>query len=144
MPGEKRQGYFFYMRSKSYAKIVCIFVSFITFTTGQLFAADQLHPQISTSSLSQLLNHPTVTAIYKDKLGLVWLGTQYGLYRVNGHKKRFFSTNSSGENWIPASDIRAITENSRGEILVATFGAGIAYGPITDLIATGLGKKREK
>ena len=27
---------------------------------------------------------------------------------------------------------------------LATFGAGIAYGPITDLIATGLGKKKEK
>ncbi|OLS32519.1 MAG: hypothetical protein HeimAB125_08060 [Candidatus Heimdallarchaeota archaeon AB_125] len=26
----------------------------------------------------------------------------------------------------------------------ATFGAGIAYGPITDLIATGLGKKKQE
>ena len=90
-----------------------------------LYAETSLQPQIFPSSVSEKIDHTTVTTIFKDKTGILWIGTQYGLYRFDGNESRLFSATSSANNWIPASDIRSITENTEGETLVATFGGGV-------------------
>ena len=113
------------MKSLLCKEILYLITIYAAFFTSPLFASLKPEPNITKSKISSLLDHPTITAIYKDRQGLVWLGTQYGLYRINGHDTRFFSANSSAKNWIPASDIRAITENRHGDLLIATFGAGV-------------------
>ena len=56
---------------------------------------------------------------------MLWVGTQHGLYRFNGSDTRIYSSSANGENHIPVSDVRSITQDIGGNILVATFGGGI-------------------
>ena len=113
------------MHSNLRITIIALFILTAPLTGNHLIAQAELQTQVVPSSISNLLGHPTVTAIFRDKSGVLWVGTQYGLYRLNGSGKRFFSSNSAGNNWIPVSDIRAITESRSGELLVGTFGAGV-------------------
>jgi ligand-binding sensor domain-containing protein/anti-sigma regulatory factor (Ser/Thr protein kinase) len=113
------------MKANLRAAFVTLLIVLALPFSERLSAGISLQPQIFPSSVSTLLKHPTVTAIFRDEVGVLWVGTQYGLYRLDGSGKRLFSNSSSGNDWIPASDIRAITENSSGQILVATFGGGV-------------------
>ena len=81
--------------------------------------------EISQSPLSRLIQQPTVTTIYQDKNLMLWVGTQHGLYRFNGSDTRIYSSSENGGNYIPVSDVRSITQDIEGNILVATFGGGI-------------------
>ena len=82
-------------------------------------------PRVDKSPLSRLIDQPTITSIYQDRSQVLWVGTQHGLYRFNGADRRIFSSNLSGADFIPVSDIRGIAEDSDGNILIATFGAGL-------------------
>jgi len=75
---------------------------------------------------SHQLSQPTVTAIYKDGDGFLWIGTQSGLNRYDGNKVTTFSSNVATGHWVPASDISQITESSNGDIWIATYGGGLA------------------
>ena len=80
--------------------------------------------KISQSTLSPLLRQPTVTAIHQDTKGILWVGTQQGLYRFDGANSTLFSSDPSTNDWIPNSNIRDIVEHPDGSLLVAT-GTGI-------------------
>jgi ligand-binding sensor domain-containing protein len=113
---------------------------------------------VSESPLSRHITQPTITSIHSDNRGFLWIGTQHGLYRFDGADYVFFDSDINNRNWIPASDIREISE-FRGSVLVATFGGGLLLwdrhakkfehlGPkslgsqrfITHLLSTGSGR----
>ncbi len=79
-------------------------------------------PRITKSSLSSMLQQPTVSAMHKDRKGLIWIGTQQGLHRFDGANLTVFDSARSNRNWIPQSDIKDIAEDSEGNLLVATSG----------------------
>ncbi len=79
-------------------------------------------PRVTESRLSNLLQQPTVSAIYRDKSGILWIGTQQGLHRFDGANLTVFDSDRSNQYWIPESEIRDITEDSTGNILVVTSG----------------------
>lgn len=64
----------------------------------------------------------TVTALYQDKKGYIWLGTQVGLSQYNG--KKF--TNYNNDNNLINRDIRCIAEDFQGHIWVSSE-SGISY-----------------
>ncbi|MEH6585279.1 MAG: triple tyrosine motif-containing protein [Halioglobus sp.] len=68
---------------------------------------------------------PTITRIFKDSTGFLWIGTQHGLYRFDGTDVRKFDSSKKGKNYISHSDIRGISETISGDLLVATFGGGL-------------------
>ena len=88
-----------------------------------VFANEQL--KIVKSPLSRLIRQPTITAIYRDHEGPLWIGTQQGLYRFDGTKFMLFNSVSKNETRIPASDITGIGENPQGSLFVSTFGGGL-------------------
>jgi ligand-binding sensor domain-containing protein len=91
---------------------------------GQTALAEQ-YSKISLSSLTWRMQQPTITCIYKDSRGLLWIGTQKGLYRFDGAELTHFNSDRRNRNWIPASDIRGIDESRDGGLLIATYGGGL-------------------
>jgi ligand-binding sensor domain-containing protein/two-component sensor histidine kinase len=79
-------------------------------------------PIITKSSISSLLQQPTVSAIYRDRAGILWIGTQQGLHRFDGASVIVFNSDKSNHYWIPESEIKDITEDIDGNVLVATSG----------------------
>ena len=81
--------------------------------------------EVVDSQLSSHIAQPTITRIFKDSTGFLWIGTQHGLYRFDGTGVRKFDSSQKGKDYIAHSDIRGISETISGEILVATFGGGL-------------------
>lgn len=81
--------------------------------------------QITPSPLSSHISQPTITRIHRDSIGFIWVGTQQGLYRFDGNNVTKFDSTNDSSNYIPNSDVRGISENRDGDIIVATFGGGL-------------------
>jgi ligand-binding sensor domain-containing protein len=90
--------------------------------SGPTYAAQA---RLSKSTLSSQIDQPVIAAIYRDKSGLLWIGTQEGLYKFDGPNPILFNSDGNNENWIPSSDIRGIAEDIDGSLLVATHGGGL-------------------
>lgn len=82
-------------------------------------------PRLSQSPLSETIEQPVITAIFRDSLGFLWVGTQEGLYKFDGANVTVFNSNGNNRNWIPSSDIRGIAADIDGDLLVATYGGGL-------------------
>jgi len=82
-------------------------------------------PRITQSSLSPMLQQPTVTAIHRDRTGVLWIGTQQGLHRFDGANLTLFNSDRDSKNWIPDSEIKDIAEDNDGNLLLATSGGAL-------------------
>jgi ligand-binding sensor domain-containing protein/two-component sensor histidine kinase len=101
------------------------YVLLLIFYLGLTSAAYGAQPRISRSPLSAQIDQPIIAAVHRDSVGFLWIGTQEGLYKFDGSSMTTFNSDASNENWIPASDIRGISESIDGELLVATYGGGL-------------------
>jgi ligand-binding sensor domain-containing protein/signal transduction histidine kinase len=61
----------------------------------------------------------SITAIFQDRAGHLWLGTQGGLFRLDDLK--FFTTRDG----LSANDVRAIAEDRQGDLWIGTEGGGL-------------------
>ena len=77
-------------------------------------------PKLTKSRLSELLQQPTVSAIHRDRDGVLWIGTQQGLHRYDGANFTVFNSDSGNKNRIPDSEIKSILEDTDGNLFVAT------------------------
>jgi ligand-binding sensor domain-containing protein/tRNA A-37 threonylcarbamoyl transferase component Bud32 len=73
-------------------------------------------------SVEQGLTLSTVNALYQSENGYIWIGTDKGLVRFNGTE--FYTINK--ENSVEV-EIRTITEDNEGKILVGTYDSKIMY-----------------
>ena len=95
-----------------------IFAALLTISlVDHVYAAQ---PRLSRSGLSSLLQQPSVTAIHRDREGILWIGTQQGLHRFDGATVTVFNANAEKRRWIPDSEIKDITDDTDGNVLVAT------------------------
>jgi diguanylate cyclase (GGDEF)-like protein len=76
-------------------------------------------------SLDDGLSQATVTTIYQDSRGFMWLGTVDGLNRYDGHSVVVYDADLADLESLPASTVWAITEDQQGDLWVATEGGGI-------------------
>lgn len=72
------------------------------------------------------LSNNWVSAIHQDKLGFIWIGTQYGLNKYDGYNTTYYShdpsdTNSLGGNWV-----NCISEDKAGKLWLGTQDHGIS------------------
>jgi len=81
---------------------------------------------IGLAAFSDQLSQPTITSIHMDHSGFLWIGTQLGLNRYDGSTLTIFNSSAESKNWVPASDISQIAEDSEGDIWIATYGGGLA------------------
>jgi signal transduction histidine kinase/ligand-binding sensor domain-containing protein len=79
-------------------------------------------------TLRQLETAPeTVTAIYQDKAGFLWLGSREGLALYDGYSFQFFEHDVADPTSISANLIRSVFEDSRGGLWVGTNTGGLNH-----------------
>ncbi len=84
------------------------------------------HAQLAGNLVLTLINEDNglsdnhVTAVLKDKKGLVWIGTQDGLNVMDGSYIKFFKHNEGDSLSISNNHINAIKEDTDGNIWIAT------------------------
>ena len=69
----------------------------------------------------------TVTATLQDSQGFVWLGTEDGLVRFDGHDVRRYAYSRTAKAGLPGNFVYAIAEDAQGDLWIAVKGAGLAH-----------------
>ncbi|TXE13914.1 response regulator [Seonamhaeicola algicola] len=102
------------------------------------FTYDPVNP----NSLSKNL----VNILYKDKTGIIWIGTNGGgVNKVNPKKKQFLHVKkTSSPNSLSYDKIRALFEDSLGNIWIGTEGGGLNLLPKSEIGTYTNFKKFEK
>ncbi len=81
----------------------------------------QIHPSKQISTTNGLPNNQ-VEAIFKDSRGIIWVGTQNGLSKIeNGNITNFYV-----EDGLCHNAVWDIVEDSKGNLWFGTYGGGIA------------------
>ena len=94
--------------------------------SGKAFTASPLQFNISLATFSNELSQPSITAIYKDRTGFLWIGTQSGLNKYDGSNTTTFNSNRTPPHRLPASYISQISQSLDGTLWIATYGGGLA------------------
>lgn len=68
----------------------------------------------------------TVMASLQDSQGFVWLGTEDGLVRFDGHDLHRYAYSRSSQDGLPGNFVNAIAEDAHGDLWLAIKGAGLA------------------
>ncbi|WP_413485376.1 EAL domain-containing protein [Shewanella baltica] len=71
------------------------------------------------------LNQNTITSLFMDSAGMLWIGTQDGLHAYNGHDFTIFTHTPNDPSSISDSYISDIIQDSEGYIWVSTFSQGV-------------------
>jgi signal transduction histidine kinase/ligand-binding sensor domain-containing protein len=80
---------------------------------------------ISLNTGNGKLTHNTIQAIARDSFGYVWIGTNYGLNRLDGYQTVNFISDPQDPGSISNSCIKALFVDSQNELWVGTIGGGL-------------------
>lgn len=93
--------------------------------------AQQYIVHVEKYDLQNGLSNRQVNCIHKDRRGMLWIGTQYGLNSYDGYSFKFYTREKDS---LPFNDVFRIEEDADGSLLL--FGAPglkqvVAFNPIT-------------
>jgi ligand-binding sensor domain-containing protein len=77
----------------------------------------------ANSQLSEL----TITAIFQDSKGFLWIGTHDGLNRFDGYDVKIYRNIENDSTSLLENEILSIFEDSRGTLWVSTLNSGFHY-----------------
>ena len=83
-------------------------------------------------SLDAGLSQSVVTALWQDRLGFLWAGTQDGLNRYDGATFRVFKHDPLDPQSLSDTYITALTEDAQGRLWIGTNSGLNAYDPHTE------------
>lgn len=93
--------------------------------TSYIFGESNEKPGISFYTIKDGLSGNSITDIYQDSKGYIWVGTNDGLNRYNGYEFKKFRNNKNIKRSISGNFIRCISEDSDGNIWVGTLNNGL-------------------
>ena len=101
--------------------ILLIFAQFIA-----LMAWSQVQ-QLSFERIAarEGLSDLNILCIMQDSRGFIWIGTENGLNRYDGHQCRVFLNDPSDPESISNNYVKSIVEDSQGNLWIATHGGGL-------------------
>ncbi len=82
--------------------------------------------RVRRMSLEQGLSQATVTCVLQDATGFLWIGTQDGLNRYDGHGFEVFERDPNDGTSLPADWIGALEEDAEDQLWIGTDGGGLA------------------
>ncbi len=91
----------------------------------QAAPARQKNLQFKHITSNDGLTHNTVYAVFQDKRGFMWFGTQEGLNRYDGYEIKTYRNEPGNPKSIDYNWISYINEDSEGSMWVCTSGGGI-------------------
>ena len=68
----------------------------------------------------------TVTALFQDRTGFIWIATQSGLHRYDGYQYLLFQHRAHDADSLPESFITALAQDNQGRIWVGGMNQGLA------------------
>ena len=77
-----------------------------------------------------------VTTIVQDKLGFIWIGAQYGVYRHDGLSSIIYQHDSSNPHSLPGDYVRAIFRDKQDRLWFGTNNGLALYDPESDGFTT--------
>lgn len=104
------------------------FVLFSLFAFGLLFVAKAQREDINFTSLTTKdgLSSNMVNAILKDRYGLLWLGTEDGLDKFDGHNFTVYRHKPGDPASLQANEILSLHEDKAGNLWVGTSGGSLS------------------
>ena len=82
---------------------------------------------LQTLSTRDGLPQGTVMAALQDSQGFMWLGTEDGLVRFDGHDLHRYAYSSDRPDGLPGNFINAIVEDKHGDLWIGIKGSGLAH-----------------
>jgi signal transduction histidine kinase/ligand-binding sensor domain-containing protein/CheY-like chemotaxis protein/AraC-like DNA-binding protein len=87
--------------------------------------AQTSEPKFTSLTSMDGLSSNTVTAILKDKHGLMWFATDDGLNRFDGTDVRVYRHKKNDPSSLRSSDITSLHQDSKGQVWVGTIEGGL-------------------
>lgn len=113
--------------------IILITIVLLFIHSGFLFS-EQLSYNIRHYDINSGLSLNTVTSLFQDHQGFIWIGTKNGLNRFDGYDfKTYYRNESKGS--LSNSIINYITEDQNKHLWLATDKGISIYSPFTDTFA---------
>jgi ligand-binding sensor domain-containing protein len=82
------------------------------------------------------LSHNYVRAVYRDKMGFVWIGTESGLNRFDGYSIKIYRNDPADSSSLPSDYVERLFEAPGGKLGIIT-GSGLClYNPVTETFST--------
>jgi ligand-binding sensor domain-containing protein len=104
------------MKSPVLYTLLCLLLCFLS---GAALQAQTL-PKFRHLTTADGLPSNGINAIFEDKAGFLWIGTDAGLARYDGRNVEAFRYNSNSENSIAGNGVFQITQDGRGNIWAMT------------------------
>lgn len=105
--------------------IVYSFVLILIILNSQLLVSENY--KLRGIDVRNGLSQNTVNSIYEDKFGLIWVGTNDGLNRLEGDKIEIFYSDTDNDYSLRSDKVLDIKEDNRNRLWLATPGVGISY-----------------
>lgn len=86
----------------------------------------QTEPLLRLEKVQGNLSNENITSIDQDDKGFIWLGTEDGLNRYDGHHFDALRSDPEKESWLPANYISDIAISNDGNYWLATWGGGMS------------------
>ena len=77
-------------------------------------------------SAEEDLAQNTVSAIFQDRAGFVWIATQGGLHRYDGYRFELYQHNPEDSHSLPSNFVSALAQDDEGRLWVGTDSAGLS------------------
>jgi len=104
----------------------CLFIAILLSGAGTTLASDASY-FFDQISLKEGLTQSTVKTVYRDHIGLLWIGTKDGLNRYDGSNVRSYLHDTKDENSLPNTNIHFIIEDKNKTLWIGTAGALCRY-----------------
>ena len=100
-------------------------LSFLLFFVSALSFGQNIHFQ--AIGVENGISQPTVTSIYQDEFGIIWIGTKDGLNRYNGTDFQVFRPIENDKNSLYNNNIGTICGDKNGHIYIRCKYAVVEY-----------------
>lgn len=110
------------------SRLICLFL-LLTGMMSVVHADKYFFEQIS---INEGLSQSSVKAIYRDRTGMLWIGTKEGLNRYDGQLVHSYFHDTGQEHSLSDNNIYFITEDISGELWIGTGAAPCRYNRGSD------------
>ncbi len=109
---------------KIFNKFICSGIFYITFFVSSFAQIPEL--KFRHLNVEHGLSQSTVRAIFQDKMGFMWFGTDIGINKYDGSEFTVYRYNAADPDGIPSNFIIEILEDSYGKFWIGTGYAGLS------------------
>lgn len=106
---------------------VILVILYLLLVRGALAQTEQF--KFKHLDISDGLSHHEITSIFKDSQGFIWIGTAFGLNRLDGYAVKSFLHDARDTTSLPNNWIAGIFQTPDERLVVSTLSGLVLYNP---------------